>query len=330
MSMLVFAITHLSDSGRVQHEKITALPVVVGRSPACDVIVADPYVAARQYVVRAKDDGSAGWDICALESVNPTTVNGKPLAIGQWVSLASGDVIEAGETSVTVYAADHAVAAAQPLPQHDGVWSSLGRMPVAAAVFMTALSMTAGWSYLEIWSNEAAMTAAMSVAAVFMIIVIWAALWSVVGRLLTHRSRFAQQLSLASVYVMASLVCGMVLRGVEFLLSGNVVSQALTMITQTILLAILTSACLAAATTLTRRKRMQAAASFALGLMISVVSLAAISNMGFNPVPPFSTTLSPGLAQFAPAVTAQDFIADSAQLFDDADFIAAPAQNPQD
>lgn len=330
MSVMVLAITHLSDSGRVHHEKVAALPVVVGRSPACDVIIADPYLSARQYIIRAKESDIGAWEICALESVNATRLNGKALGAGQWVSLASGDVIEAGETSVTAYAIDYVVTAAQPLPQNIGVWSSLGRMPVAALLFAMVLAMTAGWSYLEIWSSEAAMTAAMSVAAVFMIIVIWASLWSVVGRLLTHRSRFAHQLSLGSIYVMASLICGMLLRGAEFLLSGNLWSQGLTMIAQTVLLAVLTAACLAAATTLTHKKRVQAALSFAFGLMISVISLAAISNMGFNPVPPFSTTLSPGLSRFAPTVSAQDFIADSATLFDDADFIATPAENPQE
>lgn len=329
MTMLVFAVTQLSDSGRVHHEKINVLPAVVGRSPACDVIIADPYLAPRQYVVRANEGTGAGWEIYALQSVNPTRVNDKTLEADRWVALASGDVITAGDTSVTAYAVDHAVAPAQPMVQDTGVWSSLGRMPVAAVLFVSALAMTAGWSYLEIWSREAAMTAAMSVAAVFMIIVIWAALWSVVGRLLTHRSRFAQQMSLASIYVMASLVCGVVLRGIEFLLSGNLLSQGLTMIVQTILLAVLTTACLAAATTLTRAKRMQAALSFAAGLMISVISLAAISNMGFNPVPPFSTTLSPGLARFATAQDAQGFIADSDALFEHADFVAPPADNPQ-
>ncbi len=324
MSMMVLAIAPLTDSVRTHHEKITSLPVVVGRSPACDVIVADPYLAARQYIIRANDaaDAKTPWEICALDSVNPTLLNARVLTAGQWTPLASGDVVEAGETVIAAYASDYAVAAALPMAQNGGLRSSLGRMPVAAALFALALALTAGWSYLEIWSSEAAMTAAMSVAAVFMIIVVWAAMWSVVGRLLTHRSRFAQQLSLASVYVIASLVTGMALRGVDFLLSGSLASQAATILTQTVLLATLTSACLAAATMLSARKRRQAALSFAVGLMISVISLSAISNMGFNPVPPFSSTLSPGLSRFAVAQSAQDFIADSAQLFNDSEFAA--------
>lgn len=332
MSIMVLAVAPLTDSVRPHHEKISQLPIVAGRSPACDVIVADPYLAPRQYILRANDGAQADtpWEICALDSVNPTRLNGVVLAVGQWVGVKSGDVIEAGETAITAYAPDYAVAQALPMTQDKGLWSSLGRMPVAAALFALALAMTAGWSYLEIWSSEAAMTAAMSVAAVFFIIIVWASLWSVVGRLLTHRSRFAQQLSLASVYVIVSLVTGMLLRGLDFLLSGNMAAQAATLVTQTVLLALLTSACLAAATMLTQHKRMQAALSFAVGLMISVISLSAISNMGFNPVPPFSSTLSPGLARFAPAVAAQDFIDDSAHLFDDADFRVIPADNPQE
>lgn len=323
MTVMVLAISSVPDHDRVHHEKITHLPAVVGRSPACDVIIADHYFGARQYILRASLAENSPWEICALENVNPTYLNDQTLVADQWVPVSSGDTIKAGETSLVVYATEHVVDTAQPLLQDVGAWAAVGRMPVAALLFALALTTTAGWSYLEIWSREAAMAAAMSVAAVFFIIIVWAALWSVVSRLLTHRSRFAAQLSLASVYVMVSLICGMVLRGVEFLLSGGLLSQVLTLLTQSALLAILTAACLAAATTLTRRKRIQAALSFAGGLMISLISLAAIGSMGFNPVPPFAATLSPGLARFAPAVSAQDFIADSAGLFDDAHFAEA-------
>lgn len=327
MSMMVLAISSLADGGIQHHEKITTLPVVVGRSPGCDVIVADIYIAPRQYILRASEGAAARWEICALDGVNPTLHKGHILPVGQWVAVDSGDVINAGETVVTLYAPDHVVAPAQPLPQQGGIWGALARMPVAALLFIAVLAMTAGWSYLEIWSSEAAMTAAMSVSAVFVIVTIWASLWAVVGRLLTHRSRFALQVSLGCIYVAASLVLGIALRGIDFLFSGNLVSEAATLLTQTVLLAVLIYACLAAATPLPARKRLQGAIAFACGLMISIVSLSTISNMGFSSVPPITTTLSPSLARFAPAVDAGQFIDDSVSLFEDVavkDKTAAP------
>ncbi len=326
MSVMVLAISRVSDGGMTRHEKITSLPVVVGRSPACDVIIDDVYIAARQYSLCAAADGG-GFEICAFESVNPTRVNDAVLPAGQWLAVASGAVIAAGESHVAVFAPDHVVAAAHPLPQQTGAWSAFARMSVAACLLLAAAVMTAGWSYIEMWSKEAAMTAAMSVAAVFVSIIVWAALWAVVGRLLTHRSRFAVQISLASLYVMASLLAGVVQRGFDFLLSGNIVAQVMSVATQTVLLAVLTMGCLAAATTLTPRKRVQAALSFSVGLMISVISLGVISNMGFDPMPPFESTLSPGLWRFAPAVPVDAFMADSAVLFDDS--FAVPDVVPQ-
>lgn len=323
MSTMILAVSALSDGGVLRHEKITAFPVVVGRSPACDVIVADIYVAARQYMLRGADTAQDTWEISALDSVNPTYLNGKALTAGHWSALVSGDEITAGETVVTVYAPGHHVAEAQAMTPQTGVWSALARMPVAALLFVLALAVTAGWSYLDIWSNEAAMTAAMSVSGVFAVIVIWASLWAVVSRLLTHRARFAAQLSLASLYIMVSLALGMVLRAVDFLLSGNLLAQAVTLVCQTGLLAVLTFFCLAAATSLSAPRRRRAAVSFAGGLLISIVSMTAISNMGFNPVPPFSPTLSPGLARFVPADAAGQFIDDSQSLFEGGDSVVA-------
>ena len=316
MTAIIIAIADAAQAQAERFEKLSALPAVIGRAPGCDVIVADPYVAARQLVVRACDVG-AGFEVSALDAPNASYINARALVAGAWVGINSGDSVECGDTRLTFYAPDHSVAPAIAMPRRDGFGAALARMPVAGLLFVAALAAAAGWSYLDIWSDEAAMTAAMAVSGAFFVIVIWSALWSVVGRLLTQRSRFALQLSLASLYVMVSLIAGWVMRGVDFLLSGNLVAQGFTMLVQGALLAALTYGCLRAATHLTARKRMQGAAAFAGGLTLSVISLGLISAMGFNPIPPFASTLVPSLSRLAPAVDGATFINDSQHLFDD-------------
>jgi hypothetical protein len=91
---------------------------------------------------------------------------------------------------------------------------------------------------------------------------------------------------------------------------------------QLILLLALTHACLGVATSLPRRRRFAGALAFAAGLMISILSLNAISGMGFSPVPPYSSSLSPALARFAAADDSDAFLRESAALFDQPLFTA--------
>ncbi len=316
MTALVLSLSGVTDTVVTQYVRLEHLPAVIGRSPACTVIVPDIYMGAQHYALRASETAGAVCDVCVMDDVNITHLGKKVLRAGVWQALSSGDVLDVGETRLAVYAPSHVVAAAVQMPLQNGAGAVFTRMPVAAMLFVLAMAMTAGWSYLEIWSKEPAMTAAMSVAAVFFVVVVWSALWAVVGRLLTHRSRFATQLSLASVYIVASLVSGTVLRGADFLLSGNMVSTCITLAVQGVLLAALTTACLGAATSLPLRRRIHAAAAFACGLILSMVSLTAIGNMGFSPLPSFATTLSPGLSRVVTAQPIDTFIADSSGLFE--------------
>ena len=63
--------------------------------------------------------------------------------------------------------------------------------------------------------------------------------------------------------------------------------------------------------------------------MISIISLNAIGSMGFSPVPPYASSLSPALARFAAADDSDAFLRESAALFDQPLFQAKGNHAPQ-
>jgi len=70
--------------------------LLVGRHPACDVVVADPSVSRRHAQLTFRD---GVWMLQDLASTNGTTVNGKP--VGR-ITLQTGDVILLGNQAIQI------------------------------------------------------------------------------------------------------------------------------------------------------------------------------------------------------------------------------------
>jgi hypothetical protein len=70
-------------------------PVVMGRMPGCEVVLADPNVSRHHAEVRGS---GSGWTVTDLGSTNGTKVNGVRISGSQ--SLRPGDEIRVGATSI--------------------------------------------------------------------------------------------------------------------------------------------------------------------------------------------------------------------------------------
>ncbi len=73
-------------------------PIIIGRSPGADIVIADDFVSSSHARVTPSPDGAAVIE--DLGSTNGTVVNGS--LISQAVALASGDVIDLGTVRLKV------------------------------------------------------------------------------------------------------------------------------------------------------------------------------------------------------------------------------------
>jgi hypothetical protein len=87
-------------AGAVASAPVGSGRVILGRDPACDVVVPSPKASRRHAVVRRGADGTL--ELGDLGSANGTTVNGTALPPGTPLVLADGDVIEIGGVALAV------------------------------------------------------------------------------------------------------------------------------------------------------------------------------------------------------------------------------------
>lgn len=73
-------------------------PVVIGRSPGADIVIADDFISSNHARVTPAPDGTAVIE--DLESTNGTIVNGS--AISRPAALASGDTVDLGAVRLKV------------------------------------------------------------------------------------------------------------------------------------------------------------------------------------------------------------------------------------
>lgn len=85
---------------------LTARPdgVVLGRSPACDIVINDGTLSSRHCLFRQSE--SSGWTVEDLGSRNGTQLAGVKLQVGDQRALTSGQQVLAAEVLLTFYGAE--------------------------------------------------------------------------------------------------------------------------------------------------------------------------------------------------------------------------------
>lgn len=313
MKKLVLEITSHAGDGSVTHKMVETFPATLGRGYHNDIILTDPHVSAQH--VRIEFDGDA-WSIRDLGSENGLTLNEKNLRDGK-ARLASGDTLRIGRTEIRAFDPQHPVPKERKLQKANPFLTWLSRPLVVWASFVLALGTVTGWSYLEIWNNEPGQQLAAAAGGTLAFILVWSALWAVAGRLIRHKSRFRSHVALISLTVIISVgILSYIEAYADFLTNENWLAMISTYIFDLLLLVGLLYGSLSLATDLTRRKRVNAAVYFSVGIMIGIFALTQVAQRHFVQEPTYPSHLEPFLAELAPTDTLDDFIKGNSDLFD--------------
>ncbi|MEZ4385229.1 MAG: FHA domain-containing protein, partial [Nannocystaceae bacterium] len=90
-SLRITVIDHQQGSRR-QH-RCSSSPLRIGRDPSNDLVLAEPFVARWQAVLRFDAEGLT---ICVLSGSNPLRRGGRPLATGSQIELGAREVLTLG------------------------------------------------------------------------------------------------------------------------------------------------------------------------------------------------------------------------------------------
>lgn len=198
-SMRIAVVDVLDRDGHArQVVPVTRWPVTIGRAIDCDIVLGDPYVAARHATV---DEIEGRLTLQIGETVNGARLSTRHLKRAESAPLSSGELFQLGATRLRVRrAADDIVPERELLRE-----PTPGRMPLAVPVVAIG-----AWNVAERWLGTdpgGRLIDYLPVVIVpFLGLAVWCGFWALGSRLFRHRFDYAQHMRIASTYWLVSAV----------------------------------------------------------------------------------------------------------------------------
>ena len=279
--------------------------VRIGRGYDCDIVLLDPFVSALELEIK-------GWRATAPTAKGNGWQKNGVAQTSSSLDIVSGDVLRVGRSDIAFFTPDHPVAAVRMLKKSQ--WSTTF---FSNLLFVLAALASALWSYLEIWNDDPEWTALVSGFSTVVIILFWAAAWSVGGRMARRGGAFQRHAGLVSLYVLAALLLSVLLGGIDFLLSENAISLLLGYAAHAVLIGVLIHRSLALASHMSARQRWLNSTLGAVIFVAVIFFTSYIDRQRFNPAPPYAFLIEPYIGRFTTGVTPEEFMKKSDAVFSD-------------
>jgi hypothetical protein len=250
-------------------QRLIRFPVSIGRAYDNDIIVDDRYVDAHHARLSLDDDG-----VVVLEDLG--SVNG--LRDGQQGSrqsrlrLPSGGMARMGETVLRVMDEGHTVARAVPLADESRVARMLRRPGLAWLAIAGSLVAQLGITWSTRFGSDGGTTALGGASTLFVMLAVWAGIWSFAGRGAGMRGQFRTHLAIAALALLALTLWVGGVQYAEFLWPELRIWAVVRAVGYAAIIAIMLAAQLSLVTVYTRRRRLLAAAGAAV-LLVGLVKL---------------------------------------------------------
>jgi hypothetical protein len=175
---------------------VSRWPVTIGRAIDCDVVLDDPYVAARHATIE-EIEGNVALQVG--DTVNGAELSARHLEATERTTLSGGEVFQLGATRLRIRRASDAIAPERELVRDP----TPGRIPLAVLVLAFA-----AWNAAERWLSTDPGGRVIDYLPVvigpFVALGVWCAFWSLGSRLFRHRFDYWQHARIASSYWMMS------------------------------------------------------------------------------------------------------------------------------
>ena len=310
MAKIVLEITADSRAHREYHSFASAA-VTVGRGLDNDVILSDPYVSSRHLLVER--DG-AGLKVLDRDSENGMYVNGVK-HLGGGVEVPSGEEILIGKTRLRIYLEEHPVPPARVLVERSPLYKLAGKPAVAWGLLLAVAGLALLEAHWNTTKNESLLKLLPSPIGVLSSVLVWAGLWTFIGRLLRHRMCFLEHVSVCGLWFLSSEILDNVVHYVSFYANSKPLGTALGYAVNSGIFIVTLFATLTFATNMTPRKKMVFAGVFTGILVLSFAGLRLSVAEYYAWEPPYDTVLEPPVFGVPKARSVPDFVGRTDRLF---------------
>lgn len=305
------ALELLDRAGRVEQRALLAdRPVRIGRAFDNDLIVDDAHVDAHHAEVAIADDGTPALrDLGSVNGVRTARARQR----SETIVLDRECTFFVGGVAVRFRPAAAATNAAEPLRRdsafaHPLLWA-LVLLPAGLAV--TAYENTLGNS-----ERESALQLLNIVLMPLIVLLVWSAIWALIGRLLVHRARYFAHVAVASTGVLIQSALPLILYPFAFAMSLDDFAGWVGPLMQFVSLLIVFAGHLWLATRLRPRTAVIAGMCVALLLAGTFRMAYAVFMQHYSPVPRAAVDLAPPSWRLRAPASSEDFYAHTQSLVD--------------
>jgi pSer/pThr/pTyr-binding forkhead associated (FHA) protein len=175
----------------------------IGRGYGNDLVLTDLHVAPQQLAFYR--DGLQ-WKMMVLDHTNPVLLNGKQVS-GESAVVQSGDTITIGRTRLAIFSAEHPVERTRKLVLSNWLARDVESLYMPIAILLAVCLFDLLLGFFEGSTDLKWEDAAYSEMFAVVLIVLWAGLWSLAGRIFRHQQQFGLQLmATVAVFLFASLL----------------------------------------------------------------------------------------------------------------------------
>ena len=295
----------------INRHKFDGLPITIGRNYENDLILGDPYVSPEHIIMHEAEDG---WRVEDRNSDNGTKLK-LHSALSQDNQLHSGDEIILGRTRLRLLAPQHPVAETHLLPTKDSLPTIISRPVVAITtiiVVFLVLLLDAKLGTTKITGFEKLLANTLPT---FFSALLWAGIWTFVGRVITHRASFLPHFIAAILVFTISLLVANGSKFITYNMNSDMPATLIEFIVTGFALAAMLYINLANSTNLNKRTSLVTSHAVAWSMLLVVAFMQYVNQPEFVASPEYPKELKPPYAKVSGSKSLDEFLKDSETLF---------------
>lgn len=320
MAKLIIEIVHPLRFLR-EYRTFDAPQIRIGRGYDNDLILGDPHVSPAHLIVRSRSSSSGeeqGWIVEDIGRENGMYSRKLAKVVDQ-ARLDPGDEIVIGHTRLRFLSPGHPVAATKLLVPTHPFFQRIEKPVNAWSILLVCTMIFTAHVYMASIEDVSILKLASGSLGFLLTAFAWAGAWAFIGRMIKHKTQFAAQLSLVLLFLVAGLMSVNVSEYAGYSFNSVIVE----IIVVAILLSGLGTAFLVGnmtlATNVSLRKRIAVCSSIFLGIIAILTLLYYSFKDEFNPNPIYFSTLKPPFAKVLPNRSVDQFLTETAGIFDFSD-----------
>lgn len=294
-----------------EHKLFSSFPINIGRSYHNNFVIPDPYVCLEHISINERDEKT--WEIEDLDSKNGIYINNKKTN-DRFIQIKAGDKVRIGHTLIKFVSPDE--------PQADTILIKKGLLNPEGGFLISSAWVALIFCFLFLFIEEYANTftklslsklISESIAPAF-IPLIWASVWSTIGRISKHHSYFHEQLLVSAIGFFVMLSIQTFSEYIEFIFSSTFTSSLCRFILETVLFLTLLHENFRIAT----QFKGAILKIYAITVTLIIMGLSTIESLAssadFDENPNYSDILKPSFIKFIPITSKDKFFKDCNDL----------------